>query len=1340
MARLPFEKSEESLPPIDQCHPDKPEEHLTTWNKGHFTNFFNVSKRSLSTLMQALRGTYLNDPTVNPNHVPESKLIRFKDKIKKEQDLLPVLEATVLKVAMQDDSEFDMRQRRPEPGYTTLLQSALIAALVREVRDWRKLNKDTTEPADEGGQSGTSRPPTPPSRLLNSPKSPSQKSETSPPPKLRKLDLNSTSPSPSVQRGFATAASSDFKLLPTTPFCLKDATGNEIDTFSAGMFIDDDEREKLYGKHVSFDKLKEAVNVALEDEGAQECSNSNTLFWWWDHDNNREKALKRWVSLPAAIDAQIRTKGFVEMRVKLKQDDKIVWDDTNDYAKPANTTQQPQTRKASPDHPEKPDSGAKTGAGGTGVGTNKGPGAEKGTNTSTDVGPSKNTGADTETSNGSGTVTNASTETDTGAGTGTGAGPGTNTGADTETGSGISRNTVADTDTGSGTGTNASADTGTGSSTEKVPGANNNSSQRGPIESHRNPLEGFEQYPRLRHRPQRRITRTDDTDEAVGRLKLANFDTRHNKKNSHEGQGQEPESMEATMNRNDKTMSEIVFSSTNAPITQLFQGLWRETCRVWGFPPEIESTDYCLKIPGLSHYMAEAYQLFAAYWMKLEAEGPANCAYLADATGLGKTLMAWLAVKLQHSINACVVQIRKAKASGEAEKPQEERLPRNRHILNKSDSKCRVTEKSAARVPAVCPCEKEINKDIPAMKIHFGATVIVCPATIWGDWLRKICEFVEQPEGQPTVYRVFAVTANFTAAMARQYKGADKLEPRHARLFTVDDEGIPTEFTDRVILVVSSHSVGRIEKTIGKQKFGHIIIDEAHLMKQNEGILQNWLKQQSTHARTFLISATPAEESVDYLNLVVPAMRHLWQWTWNSKAKQSVISKRRNLSAEQEAYAEEYNLQNVKKAGTAAFSLLKSKPGQVHRDDERYLDELRSSGKYDKFIANIGHVSEFQQEVFIKRIPDTKWLNGGPITPMPHHEAKDVHIKYSAEEEKILEDVYSQRRKQLLLKYYAELEEFRNARAKKLKGKKWKEPPKVNFSKWLEKARLARITSSFPVIGRIIRGDTDYKEWSECTFTKELGTEMFEADAPGQPEHPFFQEFGDELVKTSPKLRAIDDMIEEIKQRKEKLNLKKLEKTILGTSLPVCAEIMIWYLKRRKGLHVARLTSDIPTKDRGNVVYRFENGGKVAEEGEERQGDDPDWLVGTVNIMGTGFTMCAAYRAVLLEPDWTNTSERQFRGRIDRVALAQPAPITFSYRLICTNSKVEQDILVRQEDRAKFLEFCLRHIDGGESDEPILISSDEDEANAEGEESEEEESEDGDDDDDAGKDKDSGKE
>ncbi|KAI9651572.1 MAG: hypothetical protein M1831_000749 [Alyxoria varia] len=171
--------------------------------------------------------------------------------------------------------------------------------------------------------------------------------------------------------------------------------------------------------------------------------------------------------------------------------------------------------------------------------------------------------------------------------------------------------------------------------------------------------------------------------------------------------------------------------------------------------------------------------------------------------------------------------------------------------------------------------------------------------------------------------------------MARQYKGADKPEPRHARLFTVDDEGTPTEFTDRVILVVSSHS------------------HEAHLMKQNEGILQNWLKQQSTHARTFLISATPAEESVDYLNLVVPAIRHLWQWTWNSKVKQSVISKRRNLSAEQEAYAEQFNLQNVKKAGTAETWLRTE-------DDERY--------PHIKSVSSLSHISRLEGAVFTRLV------------------------------------------------------------------------------------------------------------------------------------------------------------------------------------------------------------------------------------------------------------------------------------------------------------------------------------------------------------------------------------
>lgn len=85
------------------------------------------------------------------------------------------------------------------------------------------------------------------------------------------------------------------------------------------------------------------------------------------------------------------------------------------------------------------------------------------------------------------------------------------------------------------------------------------------------------------------------------------------------------------------------------------------------------------------------------------------------------------------------------------------------------------------------------------------------------------------------------------------------------------------------------------------------------------------------------------------------------------------------------------------------------------------------------------------------------------------------------------------------------------------------------------------------------------------------------------------------------------------------------------------------------------------------------------------KGGIPEVLVGTTGILGVGFTCTSAFRMILLEPDWVNRVEQQAKARIRRIGQCNAQ--TYSYRIICRDSRVEQNIVDRQKRRRFFQEL-----------------------------------------------------
>ncbi|KAI9659240.1 MAG: hypothetical protein M1831_003822 [Alyxoria varia] len=664
-------------------------------------------------------------------------------------------------------------------------------------------------------------------------------------------------------------------------------------------------------------------------------------------------------------------------------------------------------------------------------------------------------------------------------------------------------------------------------------------------------------------------------------------------------------------------------------------------------------------------------------------------------------------------LNENIVSLEPLGESDEAPKRQSSRLPQNRHILRKKDTTCLAGNVDNTTVPSMC--FDKFKREYPNTPLgkHHGATVIIGPVGIAMGWLKHLIKHIT-PESGKAKYRIFVNRSTWSSQNAADNPGVTQLKSQHESLFRAIDEPEydeeenitqhlkrPDPSQDHLIIVSSNRSTPRLLKLLKPKThvFGHIIVDEIHTSKATKG--------QDCYTRMHLLSATPAESGTEFLSLVYPAMRNIWNLSYPQTGGTPKITLRKDLLDDEDEFHQKFDLNKLKQAGIDAVRLLRSadtsEKALANKHEASYLQEVLGGTDGQKLLDSITLIQDFKKAKTIQRSADSLWLDGEPLTDVPPHEAEDVECKLDETSQADVNTILNEGLEEITRDSRAtqKRQRKRQRKAEAAKKKKGKQPltkaqppvakPDVKSGVWMKKAHLARICTSFPVIARLKREGSS--RWAGADWGSGIAKEMQKARNEGQI-HDFLQDHGEELIDTSPKLNALGEIHDAMVQRHSEGQSLELEKGVLSSYFPVVTEILIWYLKNIKGASVAVLTADTGANDRVSIIESFQNKGvSYNSEGDTVEGKNPQWIVGTIGVLGTGFTLTAAYRCVLFEPQWGNSEEQQFRGRIDRVALVQLAPITYSYRLICRDSEVEEGILVRQEDRARFHKMCIEPLE-----------------------------------------------
>lgn len=121
---------------------------------------------------------------------------------------------------------------------------------------------------------------------------------------------------------------------------------------------------------------------------------------------------------------------------------------------------------------------------------------------------------------------------------------------------------------------------------------------------------------------------------------------------------------------------------------------------------------------------------------------------------------------------------------------------------------------------------------------------------------------------------------------------------------------------------------------------------------------------------------------------------------------------------------------------------------------------------------------------------------------------------------------------------------------------------------------------------------------------------------------------------------------------------------------------------RQQGHETAAIYSRMNSEHRNAIVEAFNNDKDIEISNGRVLGSSPDILIGTIDIIGIGFTCVRAFRLVLMGPEWLEKVEGQAMARIRRIGQCNPK--TYTYRLICEDVKIEKGIVNRHELRKEF--------------------------------------------------------
>lgn len=114
----------------------------------------------------------------------------------------------------------------------------------------------------------------------------------------------------------------------------------------------------------------------------------------------------------------------------------------------------------------------------------------------------------------------------------------------------------------------------------------------------------------------------------------------------------------------------------------------------------------------------------------------------------------------------------------------------------------------------------------------------------------------------------------------------------------------------------------------------------------------------------------------------------------------------------------------------------------------------------------------------------------------------------------------------------------------------------------------------------------------------------------------------------------------------------------------------------------------MPVVTRDRIILAFQEYDEYKD--DKSLPEAPDFLVAPFHILAVGHNCTRAFRVIIMEPAWKQSSEKQAHGRVSR--LGQENKESFSYRLICPKVPVESAIVTRQIKRLELQDLTFNYV------------------------------------------------
>ncbi|SMR48480.1 unnamed protein product [Zymoseptoria tritici ST99CH_1E4] len=338
------------------------------------------------------------------------------------------------------------------------------------------------------------------------------------------------------------------------------------------------------------------------------------------------------------------------------------------------------------------------------------------------------------------------------------------------------------------------------------------------------------------------------------------------------------------------------------------------------------------------------------------------------------------------------------------------------------------------------------------------------------------------------------------------------------------------------------------------------------------------------------------------------------------------------------------------------------------------------------------------QTYLLRRTWRTRWWDGKRCVRMPRQRAWDVVFTLPGDQVERLKNLSDSQRREIEANIQAKVakqEEENKTSARR--GLKLKDPIDVEDEKRKEEERLLnvptdnlqRIASTLP--GVFARKD-DFergkgRSWKLRDITADaINAKMSseQGSEPGKWDDKDFIKFCRLLVEGDkgkgitggPKVNWMRDMM---------LRLRKMKKAGLFFSFHITVAAVVYvYMKHVKLMeNCALIHANMDLGVRTAYMARFQQTDLKTSKETMAKGipDKIDYLFSTYLLMGAGYTLTRANYTVLMDPATAEQDEIQAAARAHR--LNQMRDVCFVFRLVATNSPIEEKILSFQDARAE---------------------------------------------------------